>query len=429
MHCPKTSPLVLLLLGLPWVSSAFVEPWQPRDPTRRPTGGEARKGGPAADEGRSLDGPPWAPCEAPQQLPLQLPAVAAKERDRRSLLLTGSHRLAAAAAACLPCAAGTSPPCVASSVPDTAAPNLRCLADLPAPAPGSVRLYLCRHGQTENNRLRRVQGARVDAPINTYGREMAVRMGLALSAVPDGLCPAVAVHSRLLRARETALLASSILTEAKRGGAGKGDPEAVLSALGGGAGELRVPPPGEAGGDRMRFATLDSLGEVDFGAGLDGKSVAESKRAMYATFAAWSLGRIDERMTSSREEGGGGESGESGREVLQRVGVALRAMGQMATENGGTLFAVSHSTFLRMLLATLLDISLGEAALLEQRNGCINVLDVNVEGMTETIGPRSNLFGGGRLFGANHFDLIIPRTKVVRQNECRHLEGITWPSN
>ena len=70
-------------------------------------------------------------------------------------------------------------------------------------------------------------------------------------------------------------------------------------------------------------------------------------------------------------------------------------MGQMASENGGTLFAVSHSTFLRMLLATLLDISLGEAALLEQRNGCINVLDVNVEGMTETIGPKSNLFGGG----------------------------------
>ena len=62
-----------------------------------------------------------------------------------------------------------------------AVPNLQCLADLPPITPGCARIYLCRHGQTENNRLRKVQGARVDPSLNAYGAEMALRIGMALS--------------------------------------------------------------------------------------------------------------------------------------------------------------------------------------------------------------------------------------------------------
>lgn len=40
-------------------------------------------------------------------------------------------------------------------------PNLHCLSDLPPILPYSVRLYLCRHGQTEYNRLKLIQGSRI----------------------------------------------------------------------------------------------------------------------------------------------------------------------------------------------------------------------------------------------------------------------------
>jgi Histidine phosphatase superfamily (branch 1) len=59
--------------------------------------------------------------------------------------------------------------------------DLRCLADLPTIPSDSIRIYLCRHGQTENNRLRKVQGARVDPPINDNGRIQATNLGRALA--------------------------------------------------------------------------------------------------------------------------------------------------------------------------------------------------------------------------------------------------------
>ena len=37
---------------------------------------------------------------------------------------------------------------------DASTGNFNCLLDLPPITPGCARLYLCRHGQTENNRLR-----------------------------------------------------------------------------------------------------------------------------------------------------------------------------------------------------------------------------------------------------------------------------------
>eukprot|EP00956_Cyclotella_meneghiniana_P001722 scaffold1876_cov58-Cyclotella_meneghiniana.AAC.1 len=60
-------------------------------------------------------------------------------------------------------------------------PDFGCLLDLPPLTPDCARIYLCRHGQTENNRLHLVQGARVDPPINENGREQAKRLGTAIS--------------------------------------------------------------------------------------------------------------------------------------------------------------------------------------------------------------------------------------------------------
>ena len=57
--------------------------------------------------------------------------------------------------------------------PQPQQPNLDCLADLPPILTNCVRLYLCRHGQTEYNRLKKVQGSRIDALLNDTGRKQA----------------------------------------------------------------------------------------------------------------------------------------------------------------------------------------------------------------------------------------------------------------
>ncbi len=60
-------------------------------------------------------------------------------------------------------------------------------------------LYLVRHGETEWNRLRRIQGL-TDIPLNDTGREQARRTGMLLTRRPIARVYA----SPLGRARETA---------------------------------------------------------------------------------------------------------------------------------------------------------------------------------------------------------------------------------
>ena len=307
-----------------------------------------------------------------------------------------------------------------------AVPNLQCLADLPPITPGFARIYLCRHGQTENNRLRKVQGARVDPSLNAYGAEMASRIGMALSYLPqDGGVPTVAVHSQLTRARETAQIAAKTLSDIRTSGRRRTDPDvqfdpSYLLDTYGREGTISIPTSVEVERTGIRDITLPSLGEVDFGTGFDGANVELVKAGMYATYASWSVGAIDKRM-----DGGG----ESGREVLGRAASALSSLADIAKTNGGRpVLAVSHSTYLRTLLGALTDTSLAKAVTIEQKNGCINVLDVNVEGATTMLGPKSGLFGGS-LSQVSDFELIYPETHVIRTNEYRHLEGIAWPTS
>lgn len=128
--------------------------------------------------------------------------------------------------------------------------NFDCLLDLPPITPGCVRLYLvCRHGQTENNRLHLVQGARVDPPINRNGYEQALRLGMAVSrltrSASHGALPHLAVQLRLCRARESAEVA--IATASSQSTTGT--------------------PTGES---MSKNGELPSLQEVDFGL-LEGK--------------------------------------------------------------------------------------------------------------------------------------------------------------
>lgn len=157
--------------------------------------------------------------------------------------------------------------------------DLDCLKDLPSlPEDGSVvRVYLCRHGQTENNRLRKVQGARVDPPINVNGRIQAQNAGSAILRAPEPK-PSAWFSSDLQRAQMTAEI---IATESS---------------------STSLPSPPQ---------TIRVLREVDFGPVAEGQPVATAKEGMDVTYAAWANGNIDYRPT------GGGESGREVSLVVQ----------------------------------------------------------------------------------------------------------------
>ena len=170
---------------------------------------------------------------------------------------------------------------------DISAGNFDCLLDLPPITPGCVRLYLCRHGQTENNRLRKMQGARVDPEINKNGYEQAERLGMAVGKLIESdrtYAPISVVHSKLLRAKET----SKVLADTANNSVLKTKQQSGLQLYG----------------------EISSLGEVDFG-DLDGKDVNSAKSVMMSTFAAWATGDIDKRA------GGEGESGREGKHIYQ----------------------------------------------------------------------------------------------------------------
>ena len=263
----------------------------------------------------------------------------------------------------------------------------------------------------------------MDPSLNSYGREMASRIGMALSYLPKEVQPTVAVHSQLTRARETAQIATKTLSDIRTSSQRKTNPDvqldpAYLVETYGREGTISVPTSAELDRTGIKDMALPSLGEVDFGTGFDGANVEMVKAGMYATYASWSVGAIDRRMDGS---------GESGREVLNRAASALFSLADIAKTNGGTVLAVSHSTYLRTLLGAITDVSLAKAATMEQKNGCINILDINVEGAKEMLGPKSGLFGGS-LSPVSDFELVFPETHIIRMNEFRHLEGITWPT-
>eukprot|EP00956_Cyclotella_meneghiniana_P002305 scaffold2606_cov57-Cyclotella_meneghiniana.AAC.3 len=276
-------------------------------------------------------------------------------------------------------------------------PDFGCLLDLPPVTPDCARIYLCRHGQTENNRLHLVQGARVDPPINANGREQAKRLGMAISrlmasdggvAIPNGV-----VHSTMRRARETAETLTCVANESPK--------STTLKLMG----------------------ELPTLTEVDFGS-LEGTDSNNAKRQMTSTFAAWSIGDIDKILSG----------GESGRDVLMRAAQALEQLSAAAVttrtsnNSSSSILAVSHSVYLRVLLSMVNDSSLAQSAFMKINNGSVSVVDVNVKGKSRVVNLNSGLFGGGRLGllsgRKTELNVVMPEAYLIRQNEIRHLNGM-----
>ena len=79
-------------------------------------------------------------------------------------------------------------------------PPLLLSTILPPLPEGSRRIYLVRHGETDWNKLGKIQGGGYDIPLNDNGRQQALTTALALEGIPLG----VVASSHLSRAKETA---------------------------------------------------------------------------------------------------------------------------------------------------------------------------------------------------------------------------------
>ncbi len=163
-------------------------------------------------------------------------------------------------------------------------------------------LYFVRHGETDFNRRRIVQGRKVNSSLNALGRSQAEALAQRFAGVPlDAI-----YCSTLRRAEETA--------------------EAVAQGR-----------PG------LTITRLRDLEEISWGV-YEGRSVNEEVASAL------------EEMTGAWERGDYGYAVPEGESILDVQARALRALDAVLERHaGGRVLVVTHGRFLRVLLATLLE--------------------------------------------------------------------------
>lgn len=165
----------------------------------------------------------------------------------------------------------------------------------------STTLYFVRHGETDYNRHRIVQGRRINSTLNPTGESQARALAERLRDVPFDAIYASTQH----RAIQTA--------------------QAVADAHPG------VP-----------VIHLLDLEEMSWGA-LEGVPVSEAtKQTFTSIYAEWESGNFDARVPE----------GESVLEVQARALRAYRRI--LEAQRGGTVLVVAHGRLLRVLLASIL---------------------------------------------------------------------------
>jgi len=118
--------------------------------------------------------------------------------------------------------------------------------------------------------------------------------------------------------------------------------------------------------------------------------------------------------------------------MLLRIEGALQTMVNVASETEtGCIAAVAHSAYLRMLLATVSDISFLSAYQIKQNNCCVNVLDFQRgAAVNKHRGTSSSLLlsiPGGAPVSSLPLELSLPvGGRVERINETRHLGSIEY---
>lgn len=182
-------------------------------------------------------------------------------------------------------------------------------------------LYFVRHGETEYNRRRIMQGRRIDSSLNETGRAQA-------SALSDRFA------GKSLNAIYTSALSRSIET----------------------ADYVAAHHP-----DAPRIS-LPGLDEMSWGI-YEGESRSDRLQAMLdEMYAHWERGAYEFRA----------EEGESIYEVQDRSVAAVEKI--LAAHAGDSVLIVSHGRLLRVLLATILDAGLDSMDDYDHANTCVNVV-------------------------------------------------------
>lgn len=341
-------------------------------------------------------------------------------------------------------------------------------SDLPDVSPNCFRLYLVRHGETENNRLHLVQGARVDSSLNDTGEKQAQRLGRALSVLQgnknyDDL---LFVHSNLKRSKETAQIAASTYLKCKKtdsthsNNGGDYEQKEVSTPL---TDDTPIPDLTSIHDDpSFTLELLSSIGEIDFGL-QEGKPSSSVRSDMFQTYSSWSVGFIDVRSADG--------SGETGREVrivcwvasiirkvllhfplmtasffincacslcflilnkvLNRIEHSFHSFVKISRTNSSKprrdIVAVSHGQFIRMMLAVALDMPLFQVfTTVQQKNACINILDISFTEKVTRRAKNCNLFGGPFLsqITDDNLTIVLPKITAVCIGETRHLHGL-----
>ncbi|HET6569790.1 MAG TPA: histidine phosphatase family protein [Rhodothermales bacterium] len=192
----------------------------------------------------------------------------------------------------------------------------------------TTTLYLVRHGETDYNRKRIVQGRRINSSLNATGRAQAAALGRRLAGVPiDAI-----YSSTLRRAEETASYIA-------------------------------------ANHDGVALYRLQDLEEMSWGV-YEGEPVSSRvETALHEMHQQWKRGDYGTRV----------EGGESILDVQTR---GLRAIRHIVERHSGqTVVVVTHGRFLRVLLATILDeYGLERMDEVHHANTCVNHLEYTAAG-------------------------------------------------
>lgn len=182
-------------------------------------------------------------------------------------------------------------------------------------------LYFVRHGETEYNRLRIMQGRRIDSSLNETGLKQAKALASRFSDVP-------------LDAIYTSSLTRTIETAA----------------------------PISAHHDDVIVQALADLDEMSWGVHEGIPWSERLKRLLDDMYARWDRGEFDFRV----------EDGESILDVQKR---GVSAVEKIVEDHAGeSVLVITHGRFLRILLATILEIGLERMNEIDHANTSVNVI-------------------------------------------------------
>jgi broad specificity phosphatase PhoE len=199
------------------------------------------------------------------------------------------------------------------------------IKSLPQLRAGRNRLFLCRHGETEDNARKLLQGGGSNPSLNEKGKDQATQL------------------ARCLREFRLDFVASSTLARAIE------TADAVAAAQ-------------PAGGSAHR-QNLAELVEMHYGS-LEGRPMSECKDELRALSSDWTAGNTHVPVAD----------GESPETLLERGQAALRRL-LRSDSDGHQIACVAHSNLNKAILASATGKGLGALFTIPQDNACINVLD------------------------------------------------------